>query len=59
MPKALILGLAGGSAARVVRAIAPQAQIKGVELFPEIIEAAREHFEAAIALDPQLSRVSP
>ncbi len=41
----LILGLAGGSAARVVRAVAPEARIRGVELFPEIIEAAREHFD--------------
>jgi hypothetical protein len=50
--KVLILGLAGGSAARVVRAIAPDAQIRGVELFPEIIEAAREHFDLdALNLD--------
>jgi len=43
--RVLILGLAGGSAARVVRAIVPDAEIKGVELFPDIIEAAREHFD--------------
>jgi spermidine synthase len=41
----LILGLAGGSAARVVRAIAPEAHIVGVELFQDVIDAAREHFD--------------
>ena len=41
----LILGVAGGSAARVVRAIAPDARIVGVELSSEVIDAAREHFD--------------
>ncbi len=41
----LILGVAGGSAARVVRAIAPEAHIVGVELFQDVIDAAREHFD--------------
>jgi predicted membrane-bound spermidine synthase len=41
----LILGVAGGSAARVVRAIAPDAHIVGVELFQDVIDAAREHFD--------------
>lgn len=41
----LILGVAGGSAARVVRAIAPAAHIVGVELFQDVIDAAREHFD--------------
>ncbi len=49
----LILGVAGGSAARVVRAIAKDAHITGVELSPEVIEAAREHF-ALDALDLDL-----
>jgi len=48
----LILGVAGGSAARVVRAIAPEARIVGVELFPDVIEAAQEHFDLdALGLD--------
>ncbi len=48
----LILGVAGGSAARVVRAIAKDAHITGVELSPEVIEAAREHFDLdALDLD--------
>ncbi len=40
-----ILGVAGGSAARVVRAIAPDAHIVGVELFQDVVDAAREHFD--------------
>ena len=48
----LILGVAGGSAARVVRAIAPDAHITGVELFQDVIDAAREHFDLdALELD--------
>ncbi|MFP6623152.1 MAG: fused MFS/spermidine synthase [Myxococcota bacterium] len=45
--RVLILGLGGGSAARIVRAIAPEAQIVGVELDPAVVEAARQH----LALD--------
>jgi spermidine synthase len=41
----LILGLGGGSAARVVRAVAPAAKIIGVELFDDVVAAAREHFD--------------
>ena len=41
----LILGLGGGSAARIVRAIAPEARIVGVELDPAVVEAAREHLD--------------
>jgi len=41
----LILGLGGGSAARVVRALAPKAEIIGVELDPTVVSAAREHFD--------------
>jgi SAM-dependent methyltransferase len=40
----LILGLGGGSAARLARALAPEARIVGVELDAEVIAAAREHF---------------
>jgi spermidine synthase len=40
----LILGLGGGSAARLVRAIAPDAAIVGVELDRDVVAAARRHF---------------
>jgi spermidine synthase len=40
----LVLGLGGGSAARLVRALAPRARIVGVELDPDVIAAARRHF---------------
>lgn len=40
----LILGLGGGSAARLARALAPRARIVGVELDREVIAAARAHF---------------
>ncbi len=42
--KVLILGLGGGSAARIVRALAPDALIVGVELDAEVVAAARAHF---------------
>ena len=41
----LILGLGGGSAARIVRAVAPDARIVGVELDRAVLAAAREHFD--------------
>jgi spermidine synthase len=41
----LILGLGGGSVARLARALAPEAEIVGVELDPEVVRLAREHFE--------------
>ena len=41
----LILGLGGGSAARVVRAIAPRARIVGVEASREVIRTARRCFD--------------
>ena len=41
----LILGLGGGSVARIVRALAPRAEIVGVELDSEVVGAAREHFD--------------
>jgi spermidine synthase len=37
----LVLGLGGGSAARVLRALAPRARIVGVERDPEVLRAAR------------------
>ena len=42
--KVLLLGLGGGSAARIVRALAPDALIVGVELDAEVVAAARAHF---------------
>ena len=41
----LVLGLGGGSAARVVRALAPRARIVGVELDREVVGAARRWFD--------------
>jgi spermidine synthase len=40
----LVLGLGAGSAARLVRALAPRARIVGVERSPEVLRAARRHF---------------
>lgn len=40
----LVLGLGGGSAARVVRALAPDAVITGVEYDADVVTAARKHF---------------
>jgi spermidine synthase len=40
--RVLILGLGGGSAARAIRALAPQAAIVGVERERDVIQAARE-----------------
>ncbi|CAE8715012.1 unnamed protein product [Polarella glacialis] len=44
-PRVLILGLGGGSAARTIRALAPRAEIVGVEFDEAVVEAARSHFE--------------
>lgn len=41
----LILGLGGGSAARIVRALAPGALIVGIERDPEVVKAAKEWFD--------------
>jgi spermidine synthase len=41
----LLLGLGGGSAARVARALAPPARIVGVEIDPEVVALARRHFD--------------
>ena len=42
--KILILGLGGGSVARLARAIAPEAEIVGVELDRQVVELHRGHF---------------
>ena len=43
--RVLILGLGGGSAARVARALAPRARITGVEIDAEVVRAARRWFD--------------
>lgn len=40
----LILGLGGGSAARLARALAPRARIVGVEIDPQVVSLARRWF---------------
>jgi spermidine synthase len=42
--RVLVLGLGGGSAARLVRALAPEAAIVGVEFDAAVLRAARRHF---------------
>jgi spermidine synthase len=41
----LLLGLGGGSVARILRGLAPRAEIVGVELDSEVIRLARAHFD--------------
>jgi len=41
----LVLGLGGGSAARIIRALAPRARIVGVERDPDVVRAARRWFD--------------
>jgi spermidine synthase len=43
--RVLVLGLGGGSAARLVRALAPRAEIVGVEYDAAVLAAARRHFD--------------
>lgn len=43
--RVLLLGLGGGSVARLVRELAPRARIVGVEIDPEVVRAARRWFE--------------
>lgn len=43
--RVLLLGVGGGSVARIVRAIAPGARIVGVELDREVVRAARRWFD--------------
>ena len=51
----LVLGLGGGSAARVARCIAPRARIVGVERSAEVLRAARRWFDLD-ALDLEVVR---
>lgn len=39
----LVVGLGGGSVARVLRALAPDARIVGIEIDPRVVAAARAH----------------
>jgi spermidine synthase len=41
----LVLGLGGGSVARLVRAIAPAARVVGVEFDRDVVAAAQRHFD--------------
>ena len=41
----LLLGLGGGSTARILRALAPEARIVGVEFDAEVVRVARRFFE--------------
>ena len=43
--RVLVLGLGGGSAARLVRALAPRAHIVGIERSAEVLRAARRWFD--------------
>ncbi len=44
-PRVLVLGLGGGSVARVLRALAPDARLVGVEFDPEVVRVARRVFD--------------
>ena len=51
----LILGLGGGSVARVARALAPKARIVGVELGSEVVDIARRRLDLdALSLDVRI-----
>ena len=51
----LILGLGGGSVARVARALAPKARIVGVELGAEVVAVARRQLDLdALSLDVRI-----
>lgn len=41
----LLLGLGGGSVARIIRALRPKARIVGVEFDPQVVEVARRAFD--------------
>lgn len=52
----LMLGLGGGSAARLLRAVAPDARIVGVERDPNVVAAARAHLDLDdLALDVRVA----
>jgi len=43
-PRVLLLGLAGGSVGQAVRALAPEAELVGVDRDRDVLRAARRHF---------------
>ena len=52
----LILGLGGGSIARLARALAPRAEILGIELDAEVVRLARKHLELdALGIDVEIA----
>jgi SAM-dependent methyltransferase len=54
--RVLLLGLGGGSVARIVRELAPSARITGVEIDPEVVALARRHLGLdAVGVDVVLS----
>jgi spermidine synthase len=56
----LLLGLGGGSAARLVRVLAPDARIVGVEIDPEVVRVARRWFDLdALDLEVVVSDALP
>eukprot|EP00913_Durusdinium_trenchii_P003237 g2993.t2 len=44
-PRVLILGLGGGTCARIIQDLSPEAVIVGVELDAEVLRVARENFD--------------
>lgn len=46
-PQAVVLGLAGGTLTRQLREFYPEYQITGVEIDPEVVRLANEHFALA------------
>lgn len=54
--RVLVLGLGAGSVARLARAMAPDAEILGVELDADVVRLAREHFELdALGIDVEIA----
>jgi spermidine synthase len=54
--RVLCLGLGGGSVARIVRALAPEAEIRGVELDAEVVKLARRHLDLdAIGVEVEIA----
>jgi spermidine synthase len=52
----LILGLGGGSVARLARALAPEAEILGIELDRDVVRLAREHLDLdALEIDVEIA----
>ena len=51
----LVIGLGGGSVARIARALAPSARITGLELDADVVDLARQHFDLdALGLEVEI-----